>query len=289
MQQRRSGFTLIELLVVIAIIAILIALLVPAVQKVREAANRTQCQNNLKQIGLGMHNHVGVHKVLPTGATGWWNPPSYVAPGQPHVKELQQAGWAFAILPFIEQDQVWKGGGQSTIAGCQQVAISAIIPIYFCPSRRSPQLLPPIGNWYPPSGTFPHAAIDYAGSNGENNGAIAYAVCRRLAEIQDGTSNSLLVAESRKDIRYLGQYQSDDNEGYTSGWDHDTIRWTDRAPLPDSNTGAGWGELRFGAAHASIFQALFCDGSVRAVPYSVSLTTIGNLGNIRDGQVIPDF
>src|SRR5712692_7686431 len=88
----RIGFTLIELLVVIAIIGVLIALLVPAVQKVREAAQRAQCQNNLKQIGLAMHNYHEVHGTFPPGSLPmWWG-----------------AGWATLILPYIEQDALYR-------------------------------------------------------------------------------------------------------------------------------------------------------------------------------------
>jgi prepilin-type N-terminal cleavage/methylation domain-containing protein/prepilin-type processing-associated H-X9-DG protein len=289
--RKRAGFTLIELLVVIAIIAVLVALLIPAVQKVRDAANRAQCQNNLKQMGLAVLGHLDTFNYFPSGGTSWLIPPTYVRPGVPASGPHQLGGWVFPLLPYLEQTEVWKGGGGLSIEECQIVAISTPIPTFFCPARRAPMVLEPVPNWYPPNQTFGHAVWDYGGSNLNetgDTGVIAYGyVGHRLADITDGLSQTALAGDARKCLCLLGQYQSDDNEGYTAGWDHDTLRFTNELPEPDHNDCShDDGYQRFGSSHAGGFNMVFCDGGVHFLSYGIDLATFTLMGDIADGQVI---
>ena len=162
------------------------------------------------------------------------------------------------------------------------------IKTFFCPSRGRVRIIPPYPAWYGPAGTYPHAQTDYAGSNLENTGVIRQNTGNfngtTFATITDGTSETMLIGEKRLDKRNLGQYQGDDNEGYTSGWDHDVMRQTTLQPAPDTNNG-GSGEYKFGSSHPSGFQCVFADGSVRMIKFTIDLTTFSRLGDCADGQV----
>ncbi len=193
----RRGFTLIELLVVIAIIAILIALLVPAVQKVREAAARTQCQNNLKQWGLAMHNYHDTYKALPIGATN--NPRrSWVVLLWPYVEQTSLAKQYQLQLPFWVPPNIITNSLSGVCAGQ--------VPLYFCPSDRGPAYWQGdvywrsrgnyVVNWGPitrPWTSPPPAKAPFGWIN--DNPATPYSI--KLGQISDGTSNTMLMSEVR--------------------------------------------------------------------------------------------
>ncbi len=180
--RRMVGFTLIELLVVIAIIAILIALLVPAVQKVREAAARTQCVNNLKQLGLATHGHNDTFKKLP---------PCY-------MDSPRRGTVFFFLLPFVEQTAVYNGPGANGTNVFAGAHVTPILPLFTCPSDQTAQsgILDPGNPW----GTTSYAsnyqvfgrpeAGDTAGGSGNMNGASSI-----TALFRDGTSNTVVFAE----------------------------------------------------------------------------------------------
>jgi prepilin-type N-terminal cleavage/methylation domain-containing protein len=137
---RQRGFTLVELLVVIAIIGILVAILLPAINAAREAARRTQCRNNLKQLGLAANSCLSATKAFPTGGWGWgWcGDPNY------GTGVRQTGGWMYQVLPYLEEGHVWSlGKGLTGTARGNKLkeAIGTPIPEFFCPSRRNAQLV----------------------------------------------------------------------------------------------------------------------------------------------------
>lgn len=196
----RRAFTLIELLVVIAIIAILIALLVPAVQKTREAASRLQCVNNLKQIGLALHNYEGAYKHFPSSH---WRKVWPVDPTNPqgHFRWSALA----QLTPYIEQDNVYRGldmsfplygGGtaqpQSVPFPQNKPALSTIIPIFLCPSDQMRHVKPDYG----PSN---YAACVGSNADGDaaNGDGLFYQNSKvRITDVSDGTSNTVAFSES---------------------------------------------------------------------------------------------
>jgi prepilin-type N-terminal cleavage/methylation domain-containing protein len=277
---QRVAFTLIELLVVIAIIGILMGLLLPAVQKVREAASRVRCANNLKQIGLAFHNHHGVYGYFPSGGWNATTPPTYVN-GTAAVGAEQGAGWGFQILPFIEGDSAFLAG--------PVVAIGTTNKIFFCPSRRNPQTVTYLDNYQPPltGGYLTHALCDYAASNKEGTGVVQRYYPTRMADITDGASNTLLVSEKRLNLVFLGQKAPDDNQGYTAGWNYDTVRKTRQPPQRDYSAPTGDGGGLFGSSHSVGINAVFADGATQHISFAIDRQTFRLLGDKSDGQPIP--
>jgi len=263
---------------VISIIGLMIGLLLPAVQRARESSNSISCENNLKQLALAFHHHLHAHRGFPTGGWSHLSPPTY-AGGVPLSGREQQAGWGFQILSYIEAASIWKSDAVTAIATPQK--------IFFCPSRRGPQLVTFPDGYSPPltSGDLVHALCDYAASNLDETGAVRRVEPVRLAEITDGTTHTLLLGDKRLNLALLGQAQTDDNEGYTSGWDKDTIRLTTKEPDPDYS-GIGDGHRQFGSSHPSGFNAALADGSVRRVRYTVDLDVFRRLGNRSDGATL---
>jgi len=292
MSLRRRAFTLIELLVVIAIIAVLIGLLLPAVQKVREAAARMQCQNNLKQLGLAFHTYSDAVGTMPDGGKNICNAP--IAPGavancaSPPTTDYGCCGpldrsewsWTFYVLPYIEQDNVFRNPSNT-------IVYQSAIKIYYCPSRRAAQL-------YGNSGKVDYAGC--AGSNGSNGIMVRKGLARVRfpADIPDGTSNTIMTGEKNLNKQRFGRTY-DDNEPYVApGWDSEIFRQGSASipPLPDerhtsfNNADPNAGSSHFGSSHVSGFNAGMCDGSVRFIQYTVNGTVFERACRREDGQVL---
>lgn len=284
---RRSAFTLIELLVVIAIIAILIGLLLPAVQKVREAANRMQCGNNLKQIGIAIHMYHNDHKVIP-------------------YSRLDTAEtWAVLLMPYLEQGTLftsWK----INLNYYQQASnvLLTPVPTYFCPTRRSPNSPPTASNsgdvlQGTTNANVPGALGDYAACTGDPAGTIDYLPSMvtapslpangvfiykggnlKFLSITDGLSNTLFVGEKHIPANGFGNPPDSSIYNGDNGASHKQAGVT--APLARGPTGSG----QFGSWHSGICQFVFGDGSVRALSVAIDLNALGYLANRQDGQTI---
>jgi prepilin-type N-terminal cleavage/methylation domain-containing protein len=297
----RNGFTLIELLVVIAIIGVLIGLLLPAVQKVREAGNRVTCMNHLKQIGLAFHHHHDTLRLFPTAGLSHGSRPNFDSGGQPEIGQNQNCGWSYQILPYLEAENAWMGGS-ATDPVAQRILVIYKTPnaTYFCPSRRPPTVRPHITD-----GNTPKAQCDYAAGNSDQTGIVRSQHSSspanerkrvRATDVKDGLSHTLLASEKRFNLGIpLTQADIDDDNGYTYGYDYgdngkDTVRTTTQVPKPDFSDPSGGvrGSPYFGSSHPGIIVTVFADGAVSTLSYSISQTTFRALGTIDGRETVDD-
>ena len=318
--RNRSAFTLVELLVVIAIIGVLVALLLPAVQAARESARRTQCSNNLKQIGLACHNFEDTFRYLP-----------------PYRLTQRHLTWAALILPYVEQNNTFTQFDiLKEYSGQPPEATATTVKSYYCPSRRKPGGLSTVGgaSFTPPSGGLSDYAacvgtncnafnVDQAIANGAFQGPIVtpcdgqpncqtapgsqfgiygsspnrrilgYTGSVRLAKITDGTSNTILLGEKHlASDRAFGE-----GPGDGSVYEANTVHWTRRcAGRMDAATNVplmgrsifipGFSFFPFGGMHPGVCQFAICDGSVRAVRLTIDLDNLGRLASREDGEAI---
>lgn len=280
----KSGFTLIELLVVIAIIAILIALLLPAVQQAREAARRSTCKNNLKQIGLAMHNYHETHGIFP---------PGYIDPdGITNPDDRNLIGWGTFLLPFIDQAPLYNNISSSGAFDVNWTTIPAmtssgstpyartILNTYVCPSDTMGGINKDISNY----GTSNYAGVN--GGNGIINGSIYINSNTKMRDITDGTSNSAIVGERyAKDVGLpyragIWTGPSIANAYYHIGW----FMWNNPNSLINGPGNSSFGSLHKGGAHF-----LFGDGRVQFLSENMDGTTYSLLGSISDGAILGEY
>lgn len=328
MPQKRA-FTLIELLVVIAIIAVLIALLLPAVQQAREAARRSQCKNNLKQVGLALHNYTETMSVFPIGA---------LAP-------RHNGNWRWRILPYLDQAPLYSqltlvpASGAAGFNARQQPTQTAryingflalnnlVLPVYLCPSSTQPSNSN--GTTSAMSNGENGLMIDYVGISGSTpdpanrttvcsaeltaprgmvceNGLLIPNGSTALRDATDGTSNTLICAEQSGLVGT--QDLSANYEGGWTGWYSELLRapkisWYDsfgtgittlRHAINAKQTGVGsthaYGvNTVINSFHVGGTHGLLADGSVRFLSENMNLNTLLQLGAKDDGQVLGEY
>jgi prepilin-type N-terminal cleavage/methylation domain-containing protein/prepilin-type processing-associated H-X9-DG protein len=315
---RRRGFTLIELLVVIAIIAVLIALLLPAVQAAREAARRAQCTNNLKQIGLALHNYHSTNDSFPPGELC---PPNLLG---------MRVFWTCYILPFLELGPLGNAynfpmsvnvttNGGADYGPVNSTVTQAAISTYLCPSDIGGKMNRGAWYWartnyvacYSPDGTMvePNVPFTYDSQHNQpqynpatRQALFNFNVTRGIRDIKDGTSNTVAGSE-------LITGPDNTNDGRGTAWYDWGVQYTHHRPpntlLPDSvypasycvstkamapcvATAIYWGEQDYAARsyHPGGVDVLMADGSTRFIKNSISLIPWQALGSINAGEVI---
>ena len=323
-QNHHRGFTLVELLVVIAIIAILVSILLPAVNAAREAARRTQCINNLKQLSLGCIVHESTVGHFPTGGWGW----DWVGDADRGSSISQPAGWLYNILPYIEETAFWSRTSDKqpdVITPLQKDAatfvISNPITILNCPTRREAKSYPhhrggfmafnaSNGNLAGRSDYGINAgdqlqnedltvrggpgSIDRAEAPNMNWGDLRQytGVCFlrsaiEIREIKDGLSKTYLCGEKYINAaNYETGVDHGDNETWCTGFNNDNFRSANK-PAKKDVVGVQ-DKFSFGSAHAAVWVVAHCDGSVRPQEFETDLAVHQSRANRRDGNVVSE-
>ncbi len=293
---KNRGFTLIELLVVIAIIAILIALLLPAVQQAREAARRSTCKNNLKQLGIALHNYHETHRLFPPGMI------------YRHVGTGRRTPFCVHLLPYIDQANIYNlyDHNQSWNATANAAALYAPIPIWQCPSDR--------GDMYLFYDVLYGVAKSIKGNYGLNWGRNTFGdqgekapffhrFGARFRDMTDGTSNTLAMMEMLKPKAEVEDFRAwiwnDEADAYPL-----MTRVGPNSPAPDLVTKCDNEPGRLPCVaeatlldrsvasrsmHTGGIHALLCDGSVRFISENIDINTWQNLSSMGAGEVIGEF
>lgn len=313
---RRLGFTLIELLVVIAIIAILIGLLLPAVQKVRDAAARTQCQNNLKQMGLALHNYHDVYQSFPSGVVQY--------PGSA-FSSYYYWSWMAQMMPFYEQQNLWNMADQWSKSNTAAMswwpwgdywntpqtpanpALGTQVKTLICPADAR-ELLIISGSQagiYPSSNVAFTGYLGVAGLQGDEayegegpaQGILYWGSAVSFADITDGSSNTLMVGERppSADLHYGWWFAG---AGYNGSGDGDVVlgarayNYAASLGCPNSKVGLQPGninvtcdQVHFWSNHTGGSNFLFGDGSAKFLVYSAN-TVLPQLATRNGGEVV---
>jgi len=314
------GFTLIELLVVIAIIAILIALLLPAVQQAREAARRSQCKNNLKQFGLGLHNYNDSHGVFPAGVlydtaySAWW--------------EYSGVGWGARVLPFIDQaplfNQIRFDLKNPGLNGANTPVARTLLSVFRCPSDagRAPSASFGPTSYVICSGSSAMQAAWGGGNTGRADGkSVIYGNSRTtFGDILDGSSNTMMISECLIGKRYEDSQTYDTTKVLTCTGN---VAYGGSPEIIQDQRGGAWFTMLYdrGPSYAyttnftpnslaktnacarslSIYNAdaqsnhvggvhvVLADGAVRFISDNIHLLTWQYLGDKADGNILGEF